>query len=44
MGFGLVIGFTEHLQTIITRNYSVIANADRLCISLQPALSPLSLQ
>jgi hypothetical protein len=27
MGFGLVIGFIEHLQIVITSNYSAIANS-----------------
>jgi hypothetical protein len=27
MGFGLVIGFIEHLQIVTTLNYSVIANS-----------------
>jgi hypothetical protein len=27
MGFGLVIGFTEHLQIVTTGNYSAVANS-----------------
>jgi hypothetical protein len=27
MGFGLVIGFTEHLQIITTSNYSAITSS-----------------
>jgi superfamily I DNA and RNA helicase len=28
--FGLVVGFTEHLQNVITNNYSAIANSHTL--------------
>jgi hypothetical protein len=30
MGFGLIIGFTEHLQIVTTSNYSAIANSHTL--------------
>jgi hypothetical protein len=30
MGFGLVIGFTEHLQIVTTSHYSAIANSHTL--------------
>jgi hypothetical protein len=30
MGFGLVIGFIEHLQIVTASNYRVIANSDAL--------------
>jgi hypothetical protein len=40
MGFGLVIGFTEHLWTITTSNYSTIANSH---MHTQHVLSLLSL-
>jgi hypothetical protein len=42
MGFGLVIRFTEHLQIVLTSNYSGIANSHTLR-SLQQALCLLSL-
>jgi hypothetical protein len=43
MGFGLVIGCTEHLQIAATNNYSAITNSHALYNSLQHALSLLSL-
>jgi hypothetical protein len=30
MGFGLVIGFTKHLQNVTTSNYRAIANLHAL--------------
>jgi hypothetical protein len=30
MGFGLVIGFTDHLQIVTTSNYSTITNSHTL--------------
>jgi hypothetical protein len=42
-GFGLVIGFTEHLQIVITSNYNAIANSHTLYSSLKQALNLLSL-
>lgn len=42
MGFGLVIGFTEHLHTVTTSNYSVTL-IHILSSSLQYVLSFLSL-
>jgi hypothetical protein len=31
MGFGVIIGFIDHLQIVTTSHYSAIANSDTLC-------------
>jgi hypothetical protein len=41
MGFGLVIGFIEHLEIVIANNYSTIPNSHTLQFTI--ALSLLSL-
>jgi hypothetical protein len=42
MGFGLVIGFIDHLQILTMRNYNAIANLHTLQITAA-SLSHLSL-
>jgi hypothetical protein len=41
-GFGLVIGFLDHLQIITTSNYSAIANLHNLQITIAHAKSSQS--
>jgi hypothetical protein len=38
-GFGLVIGFTEHLQIVTTSTYNAIANSYTLQITTAPTKS-----
>jgi hypothetical protein len=42
MGFGLVIGFIEHLQIVTTSNYSAIDNLHNLQFTTACTKSPQS--
>jgi hypothetical protein len=42
MGFGLVIGFIEHLQIVTTSNYSAIANSRTLQFTTARTVCTLS--
>jgi hypothetical protein len=42
MGFGLVIGFIELLQIVITRNYSAVNNLDTQTLTMAQTKSSMS--